>query len=48
VSVKNDIRWFEGVNPRFRLLITILVGTKINFEVAENEQLQGGHMCPGR
>jgi hypothetical protein len=31
----------EGVHPRFRLLITILVGTKIKCEVAENEQLTG-------
>jgi hypothetical protein len=31
----------EGFNPRFRLLITILVGTKIKFKVAENEQLTG-------
>jgi hypothetical protein len=34
--VSGDI---EGVNPRFRLLITILIGTKIKFEVAENEPL---------
>jgi hypothetical protein len=26
----------EGVTPRFRLFITILVGTKNKFEVAEN------------
>jgi hypothetical protein len=26
----------EGVNPRFRFLITILVDTKNKFEVAEN------------
>jgi hypothetical protein len=31
----------EGFNPRFRLLITILVGTKIKLKVAENEQLTG-------
>jgi hypothetical protein len=31
----------EGSNPRFRLIITILVGTKLKFELAENEQLTG-------
>jgi hypothetical protein len=29
------------LNPRFRFLITILVGTKIKFKVAENMQLTG-------
>jgi hypothetical protein len=32
-SVKKGISWYG----RFGLLITILVGTKIKFEVAENE-----------
>jgi hypothetical protein len=31
----------EGFNPRLRLLIAILVGPKIKFKVAENEQLTG-------
>jgi hypothetical protein len=32
----------EGSNPRFRLIVTILVGTKIKFELAENAQLTEG------